>query len=495
MKKLLNINDGYKLIRAANTILLLCLFFIVLMLAVITASGKPNSNFLLEQKESKLSVEIQKQLDEGVIDLNFPGSTKRFYAQRKFKENWLTNYNDAKQTWDAMLMIDCVVQYGLNHNDFHPNELLYSTLHDILERPNTVTIEKQARFEIVLTDAILSFVNYLHYGKFNPEYPVYKLDNNTSIGSFAVNHLIASLAANNFQQQILAAQPQAKSYRNLQRQMYLYTGLYAGDCYETPEADIRRVAMNMERLRWANINEASSIQINIPSFLLQFYHAGTIDSFKVIVGKPTTVTPVLLTSIRSFTIAPEKVVPTKLFIDEVLPGAIKEAGYLKQHHYLIYNDAGQLLKPNAPYLVKIKENPRRYLVKQTYACGEPLGAVGFPFLNIDKISMHGTPGKNIFNKEERALSNGCIKIEHPEQLAALLFISDNPKNKIAALNQAIAAHQTKTFTLKNAVNINITYLTCEVKDGELITYKDIYDLDKGLEMEMYGITQQSLAKK
>jgi len=34
--------------------------------------------------------------------------------------------------------------------------------------------------------------------------------------------------------------------------------------------------------------------------------------------------------------------------------------------------------------------------------------------------------------------------------------------------------------------IKITYLTCEIKDGELITLTDIYNLDNSLEMALYG---------
>lgn len=480
--------------RTANTILLLCLFFTVLMLAVVTASGKSVPALSEEQKENKLSVEIQKQLAQGVAEMNFPISAKKLYMQRKFKNIWLSPENGAKQTWDAMLMIDCVLQYGLNHNDFHPNELLYSTLHDILERPNTIAIESQARFDIILTDAMLTFVNYLHYGKFNPQFPPGKLDRYDLPVFSAISHLKASLAAKEFQQHILAAQPQANAYRNLQHQLYLYTGLYAGDCYEIPESDIRKVAMNMERLRWADSNDEYAIQINIPSFLLQFYHSGTVDSFRVIVGKPAAATPTAMTSIASFTIAPEKAVSAKIFTGKILPEAIRNADYLKQHHYLIYNDAGQLLRPNTPYLIKIKENSHRYLAKQTYACGEPLGIAAFPFRSLSKISMHGVSKTSLFNRENRALSNGCVKVEDPARLAALLYASDHPQNK-SVLNQAIAARQTRTFYLKNPIGVRITYLTCEVKNGELITYNDVYNLDKTLEAAMYGSAQPTLAKK
>jgi murein L,D-transpeptidase YcbB/YkuD len=493
MRKQLELKNGYKPLKTANTILLTFMFLIVLTLAIVTAKGasKPPS---LTGSETELSVEIKRQLNEGGLALNYPGSTKYFYTQRMFGPNWVLSNDDGKQTWAAMLMIDCVKQFGLIHNDYHPQELLYDRLHNILERSNTVSIPQQARFDIMLTDAMLTFINHLHYGKFNPEYPASKIDegklDDDKLMDFKATDLLAKATGDkDFMQVIISAQPQDATYQQLQNYMHLVAGIYIDDCYEFPEANIRKMAINMERLRWAAIDSSNCIQINIPSYLLKFYHAGVIDTFKVIVGKAQNPTPTLQSAIRYFTTAPEWRVPAKIFADELLPKAIEDSNYLAKNHYSIYDDQELLIQPDKSSLIKIKEDPGKYYVRQSAGGDNALGLIVFRFPNMYDVYLHDTPNKNLFNNDERALSHGCIRVEHAELLASKLLVNDGTANKVRALRGSINATQTKTFNLKKAVPIKVTYLTCEMKEGELVIYKDIYNLDKDMEAAIYGVIQ------
>jgi len=74
-----------------------------------------------------------------------------------------------------MLMLDCVLQFGLSHDDYHPKELSYDLLHNILEKPGQVSAADKAKYDILLTDALVTFMNHLHYGKLNPDFPLPKL--------------------------------------------------------------------------------------------------------------------------------------------------------------------------------------------------------------------------------------------------------------------------------------------------------------------------------
>jgi murein L,D-transpeptidase YcbB/YkuD len=491
MKRQLNLNDGFKPVSTLSTILLTCIFFMLLMCAVITAASANQASKALAVSNNDLSAEIKKQLNEPNLYLNFPVSTKRFYEQRKFQPTWVTATNGAKPTWDAMLMMDCVLQYGLNHNDYHPTELFYDRLHDILERPNEVSADKKARFEIMLTDALLTFSNYLHYGKFNPAYTGEQIDTEKT-GSFKATGLLAKAVNSTSMMAVIeSAQPQSEAYRNLQSHMHLIAGVYVGDCYEYPEANIRKMAINMERLRWVNMDGPNYVQINIPSYLLQFYHSGTIDTFKVAAGKQTSTTPGLTSLIRGFTVAPEKKIAAKTFIQDLLPKAIKDTAYLRKNHYAIYNYSGQLLHPNKPYLIKIKQNPGRYYARRYPKVDDALGVIVFNFQNEYNLAMHDVPAdyKNLFNKDERSVTKGNIYVEHAQKLAAKLLTNDKAADQVSLMQKSIASYRTKTFAFKNPIPINVTYLTCEVKEGKLIIYKDIYNLDKSLEIKVYANDQ------
>lgn len=286
---------------------------------------------------------------------------------------------------------------------------------------------------------------------------------------------------------ITSAQPQSKPYKNLQYHMYLLAGLYTGDCYDTPDSVIQKIAINMERIRWVNSNERTYIDVNIPSYTLQFHQPDTTYQFKVIVGKPDAPTPTLQSAISYFTTAPEWKVPQKIFVKETLPEALKDTSFLENNHYAIYDDQGNYIQPTRANLLFVKRNPGKYYARQSSGCDNSLGLIVFRFPNIYDVYLHDTPEQKLFKKEQRAFSHGCIRVEHAAKLADLLLKNDGACNQVALVHKAIAAYKTRTFTLSKPVPINVTYLTCKVENGELIMYKDIYNLDKRLEMALYNM--------
>jgi murein L,D-transpeptidase YcbB/YkuD len=490
MKKQMNIDDYHEYSHKANTLLLVCLFLITLMLAVFTGKAA-DKQFTTKVYDKELSDEIAKQLGEEKLPLNFPLSVKRFYQQRQFNQIWLVKEADAGQTWAAMLMIDCVLQFGLNHADYHPNELLYSKLHDILERPGQVSLNQKARFEIMLTDAMVSFTNNIHFGKYNPQFAASKIDKG-GLSFNAIDLINKAMLSKDFMLTIVSAQPQNKFYQSLQARMHLVAGVQLGDCYEFPEGEVRKMALNMERLRWAALDADNFIQVNVPSYKLSFYNKGEVDTFRVVVGKAGNPTPTLNSNLKYFTTAPEWKVPQKIFVKELLPKAISDTAYLTNNHYSIYNEAGMLINPNKIYLLKIKQSPHRYYATQSAGCDNALGQVVFRFANIYDIYLHDTPEQDLFYRKNRALSHGCIRVQNAVKLAKLLLANNNEQKTVQTMEKAIDRGIRKDFFLKKPVPIAITYLTCEIVDGVLVVYNDIYDLDNNLDILLYKKGDETL---
>ena len=464
----------------------------VLLVAFLSSSAC--SPPVIEKPDSILSQEIQRQLVVGQVSgLYYPKSVSRFYSKQNFQSPWIKPQNEKGQTWQAMLVLDCVLQFGLAHSDYHPKELLYDKLHDILDIPGKVSIKEQARFDILLTDAMLNIINNLHFGKLNPEFSADKIDKGDINGFHAEETLMIALNPKknaDFLSIIASVQPKSKEYVDLQYHMRLLTGLHQGDCYEIPESDIRLMAINMERLRWTAIDDSTYIQVNIPAYNLQFHQPNATTEFKVIVGKPAAHTPTLNSAISYFTTGPDWTVPKKIFIRELLPKALKDITYLANNHLSIYTENGKIVTPTGATLLEIRRVPEKYFARQSSGCDNALGAVVFRFPNIYDIYLHDTPEQQLFKREDRAFSHGCIRVENAEKLAALLLKSDNAEFKLNALHEAMMAYQNKTFTLKKQVPIKVTYLTCLVIAGELITYKDIYGLDNSLEMALYNTDHQ-----
>lgn len=207
------------------------------------AYGQGNSTSM------ELSVQLKNQTRQS--KLYYPKSVRRYYHQNGFQLMWIKNKDQAKQTWEAMMLLDCVLQFGLSHADYHPRELIYDKLRTMINEPGEIAIGAQARFDILLTDALITLVNHLHYGKLNPYFSEKRIDELTKTAEFnAVDELTKARLKADFTTAISTVQPKSKAYADLQSYMRLIKGQYVGDCYQTPESEVRKIAINMERLRW-----------------------------------------------------------------------------------------------------------------------------------------------------------------------------------------------------------------------------------------------------
>lgn len=445
--------------------------------------------------ESALSAEIQHQLAYATAEgLYFPKSVRRFYADDNFQQVWLKPQNGTGPAWQAMMMIDCVLQFGLAHADYHPEELRYDLLHQMLDHPATIDARTQARFEIMLTDAMINLINNLHYGKLNPYYSNAQIDEG-SVGAFSADIVLAKvIQQQNIMTGIESIQPTCQAYTQLQHYLKYRVGLQSGDCYEVPEAEIRKIAINLERYRWAAIADGPVIQINIPTYLLTLYEPDSVYYYRVIVGKPGSPTPALNSAIISFTTCPDRKVPDEIFRGDILPSALADTNYLKNSHFAIYDHAGNYVEPYSANLVRVKQHPRDYTATQSPGCDNTLGVLVFNFANTYDIYLQDTPEKWLFSKEERDLGHGCVRVENAVKLAATLMHYDGQDKKTGALRRKINRLANSEFVLKNKVPLKITYITCAVGQYGLVTYKDIYDLDNRLEMALYQHGSQ-LAKR
>jgi L,D-transpeptidase YcbB len=189
---------------------------------------------------------ISRALKRSRANLYYPLSVERFYKANGYKLVWIAADTTKTHVWDAMLLLDCVRQYGLNHEDYHPKQLLYPVLHKLIGQNKKD--EAAALYDVFLTDAIIRFINDLHYGKLNPIYTIEKIDQPSKFKAYTA--LINALNSNDFVGTINNVQPKSKLYFDLQNYMRLLVGQRSGDCYVIPQGLIRKMAINMERLRW-----------------------------------------------------------------------------------------------------------------------------------------------------------------------------------------------------------------------------------------------------
>jgi len=457
----------------------------LVLLAVISASQLVSAQTI----NNNLKAEIQKQLDGNKETLFYPQSVLRYYQQNQFHSAWIKPQNGMGPTWQAMLMLDCVMAFGLSHDDYHPKQVTYTLLHDILNTPGRVSLKDQAVFEITLTDALITLMNNLHYGKLNPDYPAAAIDNRQNLKFRAEVYLSEVLQQKDLMTAFADVQPRIKLYVDLQRRMQLLKGKYQDDCYEVPESEVRKIAINMERLRWAAVEEKNYVLINIPTYTLTYQLADTAYQFRIAVGKPETPTPVLKSAIDYFVTAPDAKVERSVFLNDLLPNSARDINYLRKNHYAIYDADGHFVSITAPLLAEIIKEPQGYFARHSSGLDLAHGNLVFHFPNTYQVYLHDMPKKGVFDSAERAMSSGCIWLENAGKLGELFLKNDGAGKDADALKKAMSAYKRKTFIAQHTIPIYIIYITCSVDDYGLVTYKDIYNLDRGLEMALYNVSE------
>jgi len=308
----------------AQVSIVIGVIFLILALTV-------NAKAAVPRRDSSVAATLQAQLARHPY-LKYPRSVERFYKQTRYKLAFIAPDTVKTHAWDAMLLLDCALHYGLSPNDYHPKELVYERLNAMMAKNEKVGIRQKANYDILLTDAMISMINNLHFGKLNPVYTTAVLDKGNSGDLRAVDALINCLRQKDFMTAIEKTQPVSKAYYSLQRHMRMITGQQALDCYEIPPGDVQIMAINMERLRWIKRSDSVYISINPPTALLKFHQKDTTYQFKAQVGTAAAPTPVIQTRITgvsinrgivTFDLADDTLILTGMAGSDQRPGAVK----------------------------------------------------------------------------------------------------------------------------------------------------------------------------
>lgn len=247
----------------------------------------------------------------------------------------------------------------------------------------------------------------------------------------------------------------------------------------SPEQRIALLALNMQRLRLIPGTVDTGIMVNIPDYSLRFYKTGDIIlESKVIVGSPARKTPIMSNSINRVVINPPWSVPTKLAREDIAPKGIKDPEYFVKHGYsLVELSNGQPISVDDILWENVSANNFPFAIRQSPGAGNSLGRYKFDMPNDQAIYLHDTPNHGLFNKDIRAISSGCIRVNKSTELANLLLNVENwDSDKIAG---TVKKGATTPVNLGSRVPVELYYLTAWVDDNGKPQFRtDIYQYDK-----------------
>jgi murein L,D-transpeptidase YcbB/YkuD len=244
---------------------------------------------------------------------------------------------------------------------------------------------------------------------------------------------------------------------------------------------IAQVRANLERLRWVARELAGDyLLVDIAGFAAELWLNDTLVwSARVVVGRPFRTTPEFRARLKYLVLNPEWNVPPTILREDVLPMVARDRGYLAKHSMRVLDRTGRPADPAAIDWALYREQPRTFPFQIVQGPGEtnPLGSVKFMFPNEHSVYLHDTPSPALFEKATRAASSGCIRIEHPLELARLL-LDDPLRWSMQQLQEAVATGSTQTLPVRHTVPVLLLYFTATAgTDGEPRFRPDLYDRD------------------
>jgi murein L,D-transpeptidase YcbB/YkuD len=225
------------------------------------------------------------------------------------------------------------------------------------------------------------------------------------------------------------------------------------------------LAANLERARWAPIAmpaERIEADVGAPDVTLYQNDKPTL-AMRAIVGKPNWRTPTFASVVTGVEFNPPWIVPAKIAARELFPKERRSPGYFAREG--MYVSGGKVIQRAGPK--------------------SALGYIKFEVPNPFTIYLHDTPARNLFARDYRWLSHGCVRLQSPKELAAILLQPDGWKPE--DVDAAIAAKRTRTWPLKVKPPVYFLYRTALAgPDGKVTFRTDVYGWDATLTAAMNG---------
>ena len=239
-----------------------------------------------------------------------------------------------------------------------------------------------------------------------------------------------------------------------------------------------KLALNLDRLRKQETLDSAMLYVNIPAYRLKVFNGNQLmDTFRIIVGHPSSPTPLLTGTMKTIIANPVWYVPRKIAMNEILPKLKSDTGYLKRNGFRILDENYRTVNESSINVTELSADNFNYTFRQNRGSDNSLGQIKFIFTNPYTVYLHDTPGKALFSKDIRAFSHGCIRIENPERLAGYIIHEINADT--TNIVNLVRSGRHCEINIASTLPIYIRYITCEADArGDVYFYKDIYGLDK-----------------
>ncbi|MBX2804389.1 MAG: L,D-transpeptidase family protein [Hyphomicrobiales bacterium] len=247
-------------------------------------------------------------------------------------------------------------------------------------------------------------------------------------------------------------------------------------------AILRKLRTNLTRIKQLSAPTSGRyVFVNIPAAQIEAIEDDQVVSRHIgVVGKIERQTPILQSEIREINFNKEWILPPTVIREDLLPKARREGIKAFDRYgvdiYRNYNDylGKQTLDP-ASYDWNNPE-AEKFFYAQAPGLDNPLGFLTINFANSHAAFMHDTPGKELFTRNYRAESSGCIRVQNVQQLAAWLLRDEGWD--LEAVNSMKQTRESLNVPIRQPVKLYFAYVTAwATPDGVAHFRPDIYGRD------------------
>lgn len=248
----------------------------------------------------------------------------------------------------------------------------------------------------------------------------------------------------------------------------------------------RELLVNMEQWRWMPDDLGETyIEVNLPEYMIRLKKNGQVlFEERIVAGQIDKQTPLFSDRLQTIVLNPDWILPESVKVREAIPSLLGRGNF--------FHSMGlRIKKGNTPV------DPRSvnwgYVDQRHYTFFQPpgeknaLGKVKFLFPNKHAVYFHDTPTKQLFDKQKRAFSRGCVRVRDPIRLTELLLAADRGWTPENVRNLMENGDEDYRVTLITPVPIHITYFTVTAgKDGSLEHFADVYGHAKRISLALDG---------
>lgn len=443
-----------------------------------------------------------------------------FYVRKYYSEHrslaWISRKGVSKSADSLLSRLNEVRKIGFNPRQFRVYEISQDLkrAHELRFDDAHPAAEVLARLEYNLTKALFRYSSGQRFGYTIPSNLLNRLDpidpHDSSCKAYHQLYALDSPRPNKkFYEEALrhASQGMIKPFLDsCEPQSPLYKKILGTLNSDSAKSFNRTLLLvNLERARWRlkdyPWDHDRYVLVNLPSLHLVAHGKDSTFALRIGCGAAKTKTPLMEGFINRIDINPQWIMPRSI-VKKNIVHRLGDVGWFASKHYFIRDRAsGKIVSPAAASASALLSGSQ--LAIQEGGEGNALGRIIFRFNNGLSIYLHDTSSKEIFDKSNRDVSHGCIRVDRPFKLATFLLgnnekvirqvwysinadVSCLGKNKgeLSAEQQDVADTLKRDMLIGKAkvapsVPVYLWYYTLYPDaNGMLRSHKDIYGYDQ-----------------